>query len=170
MMRFGVALWLVPLAALGAAQPPGNPRGEGPDEVERKLQLLRQQIDDLRKQEQALLKLQEEQKREAAEKKAQFGRVEVRGRLVRNMAGPFGPQEVAPWAVEFGDLIWALELRGGKELQALAEKLDGKPVLLKGKVEAPSVGAGPGPRGGPRPGGFSSPAPVIVVESLKAAE
>jgi hypothetical protein len=152
---------LLPLVALLCGQPGVAPAQDDPKEIARRLEVLRQQIDGLRQQEQALLKLQEEQRKAAEEKKSQYVKVEIRGRLLKENRGG-GPGSALSalwvWDVKSGELTWPLDLGEKKELLAAAEPLAGKAVVITGKVEGRNDGRSFGP------------VPVVIVESLKPAE
>jgi hypothetical protein len=186
--RFSCWFWLLPLVALLCGQAGVTPAQDDPKEVEKKLQVVRKQIekleltfngvipdagkiqvvrkqiDELRQQEQVLLKLQEEQRKDQQkaeeEKKTQYAKVEIRGQLRRSAVNDWqGHSRLPPWQVSFGDLTWFIDFRQKKELLAAAKQLAGKPVALVGKVELLRD-----------PLVFLSPMPVVMVESLKPAE
>lgn len=154
-------LWVVPVLALLGSPASAVRSGEGAAEIENKLRQVRKQLEELRRQEQALVAAREEARRKAAEKKAQYARVEVRGRLRRERRG--GPDRQTVWVVSFGELEWPVDLGGKKELAAAAERLTGKAVILTGRVVGRTW-----PPGGP--GGGGPPQAVVEAESLKPAE
>jgi hypothetical protein len=147
LLLVAVALLAVPIGAAAAA--------DNPNEVEQKLQDVRKQIDDLRRQERALLKARERLREETAEKKAQYASVEIRGRLHKESTGHLGGNV---WMVSFGELDWLLDLGRNKELLAAAEQQAGKTVLVTGRVE------------GRRDLWHFGPVEVVVVEALTPAE
>jgi len=152
---------LLPLVALLGGQPGVASAQDDPKEIARKLDVLRKQIEDLRQQEQALLKFQEEQRKAVEEKKSQYIKVEIRGQLLKENrgGGPGGAIALLwGWDVKYGELTGGLDLGDKKELLAAAEPLAGKAVILTGKVAGRNDG---------RSFGL---VPVVLVDSLKPAE
>lgn len=130
-------------------------------EVARKLQEVQKRLDELRQQERDLLALQEQLRQAESEKKSQYAKVEIRGRL-RKQTRDAGLARHDVWVLSFGELSWALDLDGKKPLLAAAERLTGKPVFVTGKVE--------GRRAGMLFDASSfAPEPVVVVEKLGPA-
>ena len=84
-----------------------------------------------------------------------YARVELKGMLQTNMAAIGG--ETTGTVITVGDLSWELDLGENRALQELAERLNGKTVLVKGTLKR-IKGIERGERD------------VIVVESLSALD
>jgi calcineurin-like phosphoesterase family protein len=82
-----------------------------------------------------------------------YAKVEIKGVIQTNMAAIGG--ETTGTVVKAGDLSWDLDLGENRALQELAEKLNGKTVLVKGALRK-IKGIERGERD------------VVVVESLSA--
>jgi hypothetical protein len=84
-----------------------------------------------------------------------YAKVEIKGIIQANMAAIGG--ETTGTVIKVGDLSWELDLGENRALQELAEKLNGKIVLIKGtlmKIKGTEIGE----------------RNVVVVESLSAFE
>jgi hypothetical protein len=82
-----------------------------------------------------------------------YAKVEIKGVIQTNMAAIGG--ETTGTVIKVGDLSWELDLGENKVLQELAERLNGKTVLIKGtlmRVKGTEIGE----------------RNVVVVESLSA--
>jgi hypothetical protein len=154
--RFLLAVVLAALTAVAARTGEQPAKEKDADaELEKQVKALREQIEDLRKKqadlEKALVAKQraladereertrkaeaERKAKEEAEKKKQYNRVEIRGTLSK--APEIVRQGHAPrtaWTVTAGNVKWALNLSGKKELQADVTKLVGKAVIVAGPV------------------------------------
>lgn len=151
------AFWLLLFPALLSGQAGTPAARDGVDDVEKKLQDLRKQIEELRQQEQALLKVRDQLQKEAAEKRAHYAKVEIKGRLHKETSsGQFSSGVV--WQVSSDELTWLLDLGKKKEILASAEQQVGKSVVVTGKVV------------GRKQASFFGLVPTVVVDSLKAAE
>ena len=62
-----------------------------------------------------------------------YARVELKGILQTNMAAIGG--ETTGTVIKVGDLAWELDLGENRALQELAERLNGKTVLIKGTLK-----------------------------------
>jgi calcineurin-like phosphoesterase family protein len=82
-----------------------------------------------------------------------YAKVEIKGIIQTNMAAIGG--ETTGTVIKVGDLSWDLDLGENKVLQELAERLNGKTVLIKGTLMR-IKGTERGERN------------VVVVESLSA--
>jgi len=84
-----------------------------------------------------------------------YAKVEIKGIMQNNMAAIGG--ETTGTVIKVGDLSWELDLGENRALQELAERLNGKTVLIKGtlmKIKGTEIGE----------------RNVVVVESLSAAD
>jgi hypothetical protein len=150
-------LWLLPVAAVLTMPFAGAPANDSAEQVEQKLQAIRKQIEDLRLQEQNLLKLQEQQRREAAEKATQYAKVEIRGRLHKRYSDSnFGGSTF--WVVSFGDSELPLDIGEKTELRTAAEQLNDQTVLITGKLDGRQTRRAFGPE------------TTVVVGTLKPVE
>lgn len=174
------------------AQPDDKaPPGDTDAALEKKLKELRDQIDELKRKHQSLesekktLLEKRNAKEDAAEKKKHYAKMEIRGKLVRTSRGNNLP---GTWHVVINDLTWGLNFGDKKELQASAEKLLGKGVIITGVLvnkKAPvdpsfaqtnpgnpfPVPLNPGrPHSMPIPYYHVEGPPTINVESLTAAK
>jgi hypothetical protein len=132
--------------------------GQGKDDdIEKKLQAVRQQVEELRKQEQALLKQREKLKAEEAEREKMHIRVEIRG-ILRKVEQQF--TNTHHWNVVVNDLTWIVNLGEQKEQLTAAEQLNGKIVVLTGKMITARN----------RNSFTAMPHATVVVESLRLAE
>jgi hypothetical protein len=84
-----------------------------------------------------------------------YAKVEIKGIMQTNMAAIGG--ETTGVVIQAGDLSWELDLGDNKALQELAERLNGKTVLIKGTLMR-IKGIERGERD------------VVVVESLSASD
>ena len=84
-----------------------------------------------------------------------YAKVEIKGIIQTNMAAIGG--ETTGTVIKVGDLSWELDLGENRALQELAERLNGKTVLIKGtlmKIKGTEIGE----------------RNVVVVESLSASD
>jgi hypothetical protein len=84
-----------------------------------------------------------------------YAKVEVKGIIQTNMAAIGG--ETTGVVIKVGDLSWDLDLGENRVLQELAERLNGKTVLVKGtlmRIKGTEIGE----------------RNVVVVESLSASD
>ena len=108
-------------------------------------------------------------KLEVIEKKKQYAKVEIRGKLMKSNL-------ILNWQVAINDLIWTLNFNNNKELLAFAEKNTGKAVVITGTIvnkKSAAQGSNPGPYPQFPQTYMTYPVetPVTVnVESLKLAE
>ena len=154
-------VWAAPALLLGLPSVSACAQDGATDEVRKKLDEIRKQISDLRdkekallEKEQAILKLKAEQEREArakeaerkrmeaeaaakreiAEKGKHYVKVELRGKLVRAM----GPYSTANTYLHVNEVHWPLSFSDAKgpnkTLQADAEKLLNKHVVITGSI------------------------------------
>jgi hypothetical protein len=84
-----------------------------------------------------------------------YARMELKGIMQTNMAAIGG--ETTGVVIQVGDLSWELDLGDNRALQELAERLNGKTVLIKGTLMR-IKGIERGERD------------VVVVESLRASD
>jgi hypothetical protein len=112
---------------------------EDVEQTKAKLQAVQKQFEELRQQEQALLRRLEQAKKEAAKRNESYIKAEVKG-ILRQEGVYFPPpfstpngQVVKSWTITVEDTKWLLHF-GDKELLELAKANEGKTVVVTGTV------------------------------------
>jgi hypothetical protein len=116
---------------------------EDVEQTKAKLQAVRKQLEELRQQEQALLKHLERAAQEAAKRNEAYIKAEVKGTLRYHdvffpnpLASSSQPkwQAVKSWTITVEDTKWVLHFGDNKKLLELAKANEGKTVVVTGTV------------------------------------